>query len=122
MKRANWPVEDYGIRPAGKPNECFYCHEPKGGTHKQNCVIRHRTVVVEVRMELVIDKPENWSPEDIEFFFNESSSCQSNIIDRLVELRDRLGCLCGLIDTTYLREAKPEDEEDQKLFVKDVPS
>ena len=27
MKRNNWPVEEYGIRPAGDPNKCFYCGE-----------------------------------------------------------------------------------------------
>src|SRR4051794_13783692 len=122
MKRDNWPVEEHGIRPAGKPDECFYCHEPKGGVHKPSCVIRKRTVVVELRMELVLSEPEHWAPEDIEFFFSESSSCQSNIVNRLEALRARLGCICGLVDVTYVREAKEEDEQLQKLFVADEPS
>lgn len=126
MKRDNWPVEDYGIRPAGKPDECFYCHEPKGGVHKPDCVIRQRTVVVRLEMELVIAAPESFGPDLIEFGFNESSSCQSNIIDLLRELDERLDkagkCPCGLINVTYLREATQEDEEQQKLFVEESPS
>ena len=115
MKRGNWPVEDYGIRPAGKPTECFYCHEPKGGVHKPDCVIRQRKVVVRLEMELVVTKPESFAPDLIEFGFNESSSCQSNIIDRLRELDERLDtageCPCELIEVKYLREATPKDEE-----------
>jgi hypothetical protein len=123
MKRDNWPVEDYGIRPADKPTECFYCHEPKGGVHKLDCVIRQRTVVVELKMELVVTEPESFDPDSIEFGFNESSSCQSNIVtNRLGELVDRLGCVCGLIEVKFLREATPEDEKRQKLFVKEIPS
>lgn len=126
MKRSNWPVEDYGIRPAGKPTECFYCREPKGGTHKPDCVIRQRTVVVEVAIQMVVSEPENWSAADIEFHFNESSSCQSNIIRQIAELAERLdnaeSCPCGMIKVKYLREATADDEEDQKLFIAGVRS
>lgn len=122
MKRANWPVGAYGIRPAGKPTECFYCHEPKGGTHKPDCVIRQRTVVVEVRLELVLSEPEGWSQEDIESHFNASSSCQSNIAGYIEQLRDRIGCLCGLADVSFLREATADDEKRQLLFVERIPS
>ena len=126
MKRTNWPVEEFGIRPAGKPTECFYCNEPKGGTHKPDCVIRERTVVVEVTIQMVVSKPENWSPDEIEFHFNESSSCLSNPVEQLVDLNERMieagDCLCGMIDVKYLREATASDENKQKLFVKDIPS
>jgi len=126
MKRDNWPVENHGIRPAGKPTECFYCHEPKGGTHKPDCVIRSRTVVVELRIELVVTEPESFDPSLIEFGFNESSSCQTNIISKLAEMVERLDdageCPCGLIEVKYLREATEEDEERQKLFVAELPS
>jgi hypothetical protein len=126
MKRDRWPVENFGIRPAGKPDECFYCQEPIGGVHKQECVIRERTVVVELRMELVITKPEDWDADMIEYHLNDSSSCQTNIISQLAELVERLKdagkCPCGLIEAIYLREATKEDEQQQKLFVADLPS
>ena len=25
MTRKNWTVGEYSVRPAGKPDECFYC-------------------------------------------------------------------------------------------------
>jgi hypothetical protein len=43
-----------------------------------------------------------------------------------VKLEERLDkaveCPCGLFDVRYLREATPEDEERQQLFVAEMPT
>lgn len=121
MRRAAWPVEDSDSRPAGKPGECFYCKVPTGGTHGPDCVLRTRTVVVELKIGLVMTMPESFDAGRIEFLLNESSSCQSNILNDLAALDGRIDCPCGLIAATYLREATEEDEERQRLFASPRP-
>ena len=128
MKREDWPVGDYGVRPAGKQDECFYCHEKVGTQHKTDCVIRERTVVVEVRMHMVVTVPEFWTTEDIEFHRNESTWCANNLysdVERLftqTEDPEKL-CMCNYIGPVkYLREASEQEEKYQNLTVKDSKS
>lgn len=122
MKRNNWEVKDYGIRPAGDSEHCFYCGEPKGSIHKEDCVIRSRTVVIKMEAELVVDVPEFWDEEQINFHRNKGSWCATNVLSELERLDNRLGCLCGVLKFKYLREATEEDEESQKIYVKDFES
>lgn len=132
MKRTDWPVKKFSVRPAGKPAQCFYCKAPLGSQHIPKCNIRQRTVVIELRMDLVVDVPEDWDNDQIKFFFNgEGSNCQSNLLDNITDLRERMDqappdvgrhCFCGIIDTQYVREATTEDEDDQHFHVNDLPS
>lgn len=121
MLRNDWPVGEEGIRPAGKPDECFYCGAKKGDQHRMGCVIRSRTVVVRTIVEHVVDVPEDWEKSTIEF--TEGSSCSDNHIRKLCDLVDRLdadengNCTCGMLTIEYVREATAEDEEDSQLFV-----
>lgn len=123
MLRGNWLVGDYGIRPAGKPDECFYCGAKIATEHRMECVIRDKTVVVKVEMELVVKVPEDWDQNNIEFKYNDSSSCQDNIIQEINSMVERMNndasCSCGLINVKYLREATEEDESRQKMFIRD---
>lgn len=121
MTRDNWEVKEEGIRPAGSDNNCFYCGEEKGNTHKPECVIRKRTIVMEMKVEIVMEVPEHWDEEMCNFHKNESSWCASNILDDLKKL-DEKGCLCGITKFTYLREATKEDEEEQNIFIDKVLS
>lgn len=126
MKRSDWISGPHGVRPNGKPTECFYCNAPVGEEHSVGCVIRSRTVVVRTTIEHVVVVPEDWDTSLIEFARNESSSCTDNIFVELDELTGRLNkadiCSCGMVDTTYVREATAEDEERSILFVKDCLS
>jgi len=122
MKRTNWPVEHDGIRPAGKPDECFYCHEKLGGTHKPDCVIRQRTVVVRMTVDYVIDVPEHWTEDNIQFHRNEGSWCSDNALSELEQLSGRAGCLCSFMEFSYLREGTEKDEEKNQFFVSKIPS
>lgn len=118
MQRNDWPVGDYGIRPAGDPDKCFYCSAVKGDQHRMGCVIRDRTVVVRTIVEHVITVPEDWTKDNIEF--TEGSSCSNNHIRKLAELIDRLDdgkCTCGMLTIEYVREADKEDEEGSECYV-----
>lgn len=119
MNRKSWIVGKHAIRPAGKPDECFYCHSKLGDEHKHNCVIRKKTVVVKLEIELVRTVPEDWDKQFIEFYLNDSSSCQSNLLGELKELSERLPneCVCGKIKGSFVREATAMDEKDQQLFI-----
>lgn len=111
MKIKNWIVEDSDARPAGAPGECFYCRQPVGHEHKKGCVVRTRTVVMEVTITLVREVPEDWDTELIEFTWNEGSWCASNIVDDLAKIAENDDrCLCGQFAARYVREATSEDE------------
>lgn len=128
MKRTTpWIVGDHGIRPAGPQDRCFYCHQPKGAVHLDECVIRTRTVVVRFTVELVIDEPESFTEKDINFQFNESSWCADNLADMLADNVKRtgdadFGCLCEVVSAAYVREATAEDEQAQQLFADKLPT
>lgn len=121
MKKDNWEVKDYGIRAAGNPDECFYCRTKKGGTHKDDCVIRSRTIVMKMEVEMVLTVPEYWDEDMCNFHKNEGSWCATNIISELERMDDKMGCLCSAAEFTYLREATEEDEEKFQVFAKDIP-
>jgi hypothetical protein len=100
---------DNGPRPAGKPDECFYCQRPIGAEHEADCVMRDRTVVVRLTVEYPIRVPEHWTPEDIELHRNDSSWCIGNAVVELDSVNDQ-GCICGIAKVEYVREATEDDE------------
>lgn len=111
MRVKNWIVHEGDARPAGKPDECFYCHQPIGMEHKTGCVIRSRTVVMEVTITLVREVPEHWDTDIIEFTWGQGTWCADNIIETLEKItEDDDHCLCGQFDSRYVREATAEDE------------
>ena len=87
MRTQVWLVEGKDARPAGLPDECFYCKMKMGSEHKTGCVIRCRTVVIEARVRLVQSVPEDWSSDQIEFHLNESSWCASSVLNDIKKLR-----------------------------------
>lgn len=107
-------VRECDGRPAGKPGECFYCHEKLGTRHKPECVATQRSVVVRITVEAVAAQPRKFSSDDIEFLYNESSSCASNVLERRydwVRNHDPEGeCACGKMTVEFVREATREDE------------
>ena len=110
MTRKDWAVDEYSVRPAGKPDECYYCGVKIGEQHKPNCVIRKKTIVTRLTIDFVDSVPENWDKDVIDFHYNDSSWCASNILDKLEE-RNNFRCLCDVASFEYLRDATEEDEE-----------
>ena len=121
MKREDWTITESSVRPLGNPDECFYCGEKVGGQHKDDCIMRSKTVVVNFSVDVVLDVPEHWDANRIDFRHNESSWCASNLIDLLKEQsEDR--CLCPFTKATYLRDASEEDEDSWGYYVTDLES
>lgn len=112
MKRTNWTVGKYSVRPAGKDNECFYCHRKLGEQHKEDCPIRARTVNVDFTIHMVMEVPEYWTEDNINHYFHDSSWCASNILDELQRREEETGrCICLITDAKYVGEATKKDEE-----------
>jgi hypothetical protein len=77
-------ANDYGIRPAGPPDACFYCRQKVGEPHKDDCVVLVRDSIYDVEFNdkpigtWTTDDPADWHSEDCNFNKNESSWCASN--------------------------------------------
>jgi len=97
-----------GPRPAGKPDECFYCRQPIGAEHATDCVCRTRTVVIRYIIEAVQRVPASWDAGTIAFHRNESSWCATNLLDELCDL----DCICPFTKAEFIREATAADVED----------
>lgn len=127
MKKSDWTVGQEGIR--SDPSRCHYCRREIGSQHASDCVVRCRTVVIKLSIELVVPEPECFDAHHIEFRYNEGSYCMSNmegVISNLVgRITPKGKCMCNLdhdenIKVEYLREATADDEEMQELYAEDL--
>lgn len=83
-------------------------------THKPDCVVVTRTVVLEMKVQYVVEVPRSWTGDDIYFHRNESSSCANNDIRTINEQLDGHDgrCICSRQETRFIREATEEDHEE----------
>ena len=78
----NWPLvdpKDDGIRPAGKPDECFYCNSKVGKPHGHDCVCVKKKVRVLYTIEAVIEVPHSHDADEIIAFENHDGVWWSTI-------------------------------------------
>lgn len=99
-------LDDAGIRPAGKSDECFYCHQKVGTEHKKDCVILQKKVKMKYTFEVEIEVPWFWNKNQIEFHFNGSSWCADNALNTLEELSKTLGCLCSIFNAKVINNPR----------------
>lgn len=122
MKREDWTVTKSSTRPAGEPDRCFYCGQLIGEQHKEECVIRSRTVVVDFTFRTVLSVPESWDEEQIRFHYNDGGWCADNILSELAE-RSNGGCNCSICEAKYIKEANIADEGAYRFtFIEKVDS
>jgi hypothetical protein len=57
---------DDGIRPAGAPDECFYCKQKVGTPHLYECTAVSQKVRIRATFEIDVTMPYHWNLEDIE--------------------------------------------------------
>lgn len=92
---STWPLvdaKDDGIRPAGKPDECFYCNQKVSNPHGRDCVVV--TKLIEMRVIAALPdgtehrglwqfrEPFAWDAEMSEFHKNDSSWCAGNLLNQ----------------------------------------
>lgn len=97
-------VTSKAARPAGKPDECFYCQQKIGSAHKGDCVLIRKRVTVRMTVEYDIEVPAAWGKDEIEFQRNESSWCATNAIKELSNQfdTDEAECMCPVSHFTYI--------------------
>ncbi len=120
MKRENWIVRERDVRPAGNPGECFYCKQPLGEPHTSECRMRDRTVVMRAIIEYVTVVDEDEEPGFIDQLYNHSDTCKDLVFDEIKRVMDHSDyCMCDRIHVHYVREATPEDEDRDGIYVSD---
>jgi hypothetical protein len=113
-------TETNGPRPAGKPDQCFYCHRPIGQNHADDCVLRKRTVVMVLEIEVLVEVDQHRAAGAIERGFNEGTWCMDNALEGLENARRTGMCLCDLGKLVFLREATPKDEKRHNYKLEDI--
>ena len=113
-------ADDDGIRPAGSSVHCYYCNAAVGDPHGPECVTVTHKVRVAFTVELELHAPVSCSVDEIEFKYNESSWCASNLIG-LLEEATKDDCLCGMLHAKYV-SALEGNYDDEKLILKLVPT
>lgn len=110
------PVIEDGVRPAGRPDRCFYCGVVKGAEHTKDCVIPQRTVVLRCTIEFVKEVPVFSDKDYLHFFFNEGTHCSDNELREIIEQAEcapENTCnTCWRSEFKYVREATEQDEEE----------
>lgn len=89
----DWPLvdpKDDGIRPAGKPDSCFYCKQRVGTIHGDDCVIVQKLVEHRITIKRpgrvftgswTFEEPYFWDEKFSVFHKNDSSWCAGNLRD-----------------------------------------
>lgn len=97
-------------RPVRKDGTCFYCNARVGEMHKEGCVILSRSVVIRVEVDVVVEVPEDWSEDIIDYHYNERCRCQSTLLSDIgCWAESRAGCGEIVEVVSLLREATLED-------------
>lgn len=87
--------DDHGIRPAGKPDECFYCNSKVGIEHGPICVVVTQRVKLRAIIEFEVEAPHYWTKKEIEFHRNEGTWCAGNLPNDIEEYRNNTeSCMC----------------------------
>lgn len=98
-------VSPLAMRPASDKKQCFYCQQPIGAEHKDDCVLLRKKVKVRMTVEYEVSVPAHWQKSDVEFHRNDGSWCADNALDELKKLSESEGCLCHAASFEYLGDA-----------------
>jgi len=110
-------VRSSDARPAGKPNECFYCQQPVGQFHTEECVVPKRIVWIRMSIQYPIAVPASWDHEMIRHARNDSTWCASNAVDEVVNFENHKSCLCKHVEFEYVREATLLEQTEMDYLV-----
>lgn len=75
-----------------------------------------KTVLVELSLMTLVDVPDDWNQDNIEFYLNESCHCLGNELQELAAsdayVMQRNSCdTCHRSRATYVREATADDKQ-----------
>ncbi len=107
---------DDGIRPAGRPNACFYCNRNIGEPHSSHCVAVKKLVQVRYVFTIGVYIPHFWGKSDVLSHRNGGSWCADNALDEIGSAISDSRCLCGNFKCESMHEidgtpsSLPKDE------------
>lgn len=105
----NLVTKKNGPAQAGKPGECFYCNERIGRAHAVDCILRKRTIIVSVTIDLLQEVGQTHTEADVNQIFGKT--WRKDNITGAIESATKQGCLCDLATVKFKREASAEDEK-----------
>lgn len=100
-------VTEKAMRPASGARECFYCQQPIGSAHKNECVLIYKKARIAFTIEYDIECPSYWDANQIEFHRNEGSWCSNNAVrelQKIIEKNENKECFCGCSSVECLSE------------------
>lgn len=118
MSEINWPLvapNDDGIRPAGPPDECFYCHQKVGKPHGRECVTVTKLVRITYTVQVDTRVPHSWDEDATRFHRTESSWCADNMLGEIeAHAAEEEGdeCLCGRVGVSAVEVLDPTPSRD----------
>jgi hypothetical protein len=112
-----WPlvaINDDGIRPAGEPDECFYCNKKVGQPHGRDCVVVTKRVLVRYVVDVEISVPHTSDEEQIVDFENhEGDSYNLEPVNGAL-IHSISASFIGTLDDTPQRALQDHGEEVQQ--------
>lgn len=72
----------------------------------------HRMVLVDFTFRVAVAVPQDWTPENIDFHYNDGTACVGNVVYHLDQLSENPpehgpGCLCPSMTAAYFGEYQP---------------
>ena len=107
---------DDGIRPAGPPDECFYCQQKVGQIHGAECAVMRQHVLLRawVRDQGVFEwmeaVPFYWDELQIIFHYNHGTWCADNI-PGIEEIAGECNCWKTTVEVVAIANRGPVREE-----------
>lgn len=83
---AGWPIvalNDSGIRPAGPPDECFYCQARVGQPHGEKCGVVTKLIRARYIIDVDLRVPYSWDKDRFEFHRNDGTWCANNAVNEI---------------------------------------
>jgi len=111
-----WPlvaINDDGIRPAGEPDECFYCKQEVGQPHGRVCVMVTKRVLVRYTVDVEISVPHYSDAEQIIDFENHEGDSYNLEPVNGAEIHSISASYIRIVDDTPQRELQDDDEAEE---------
>lgn len=79
--------------------KCSHCVATIGQLHDDECPRYRKNVVIKLEVLCLIDVPNSWNDHEVEFYYNDSSSCLNNLYNDIEAAKSRIdldgSCMCG---------------------------
>lgn len=82
-----------------KGSKCSHCKSLIGVKHEEECPRYRKNVVIKLEVLCLVEMPNCYTEGDVEFYYNESSSCLNNLYNDIEKACTKLNaegsCMCG---------------------------